>query len=40
MKNDPDLSVFTEVVNYDAALTVDASKTNEEDDDMHISDKG
>ena len=39
MKNNPDLSVVSEVVNADADLNADGSKTNEEDDDMKISDK-
>ena len=34
-----DASVVVEVENYDAYLTTDASKTNEEDDNMNISDK-
>ena len=39
MENDSDLSIVAEVENYDADLTTDASKTNEEDDDMNILDK-
>ena len=36
MKNHPDALVFAEVENVDAYLTADASKTNEEDDNMNI----
>ena len=39
MKNNPDASVVSKVANPDADLTVDASKTNEEDDEMNILEK-
>ena len=39
MKNNLDASVVAEVGNYDSYLTADASKTNEEDDYMNISEK-
>ena len=39
MKNIPYLLQTAEVVNAYAYLTVDASKINEENDDMNISDK-
>ena len=39
MKNNPDASVVSKVANHDVDLTVDASKTNEEDDEMNIFEK-
>ena len=39
MKINPDLSVVSEVENDDTDLTADASKTNEEDDNMNILEK-
>ena len=39
MKNNPYLSVAAEVEHSDADLTSDASKTNEEDDYIDISEK-
>ena len=36
MKNNPDDFVFYEVENADAYLTADASKTNDNDDEMNI----
>ena len=39
MKNNPDLSVVYEVENYDADLTSDSIKNNEEDDNINISEK-
>ena len=37
MKNNPDLLQEAEVVNYDADITADAIKINEQDYDMKIS---
>ena len=37
MKNNPFFSVVSEVANNDAYLTVDISRTNEEDNDINIS---
>ena len=39
MKINPDLSVVSEVENDDTDLTADASKTNEEDDNINILEK-
>ena len=39
MKDNPDVSVVYEVVNVYGLLTVETSKTNEEDEDMKISEK-